>query len=52
MALDDVTDRLHRITRALEAKSVPYAVVGGQAVALWWLPGARTPCGPPKTWTF
>ena len=35
MALDDVTDRLHRITRALEAKSVPYAVVGGQAVALW-----------------
>ena len=35
MSLDDVTDRLHRITRALEEKSVPYAVVGGQAVALW-----------------
>jgi hypothetical protein len=35
MALDDVTDRLQRITRALEEKSVPYAVVGGQAVALW-----------------
>jgi len=35
MALDDVTDRLHRITRALEERSVPYAVVGGQAVALW-----------------
>ena len=35
MALDDVTDRLHRITRALEEASVPYAVVGGQAVALW-----------------
>lgn len=35
MALDDVTDRLRRITRALREKSVPYAVVGGQAVALW-----------------
>ena len=35
MALDDVTDRLHRITRAMEEQSVPYAVVGGQAVALW-----------------
>jgi hypothetical protein len=35
MALDDVTDRLLRITHALEEKSVPYAVVGGQAVALW-----------------
>jgi hypothetical protein len=35
MSLDDVTDRLHRITRALEEKSVPHAVVGGQAVALW-----------------
>jgi len=35
MALDDVTDRLQRITRALKEKSVPYAVVGGQAVALW-----------------
>ena len=35
MALDDVTDRLLRITRALAEKSVPYALVGGQAVALW-----------------
>jgi hypothetical protein len=35
MALDDVTNRLQRIIRALEEKSVPYAVVGGQAVALW-----------------
>lgn len=35
MSLDDVTDRLCRITGALEEKSVPYAVVGGQAVALW-----------------
>lgn len=35
MALDDVTDRLQRITRALEEASVPYALVGGQAVALW-----------------
>ncbi len=35
MALDRVTDRLERITRALEQASVPYALVGGQAVALW-----------------
>jgi hypothetical protein len=35
MALDEVTDRLQRITRAFEEASVPYALVGGQAVALW-----------------
>lgn len=35
MALEEVTARLHRITSALEDASVPYALVGGQAVALW-----------------
>jgi hypothetical protein len=35
LALDEVTDRLERITKALTAASVPYALVGGQAVALW-----------------
>ena len=35
MAVDDVTRRLRRITAALDEKSVPYAVVGGQAVAIW-----------------
>lgn len=35
MALDDVTDRLERITAALTEASVPYALVGGQAVAMW-----------------
>ena len=35
MALDEVTERLERIARALEEASVPYALVGGQAVALW-----------------
>lgn len=35
MALDEVTDRLHRIARALEEAGVAYALVGGQAVALW-----------------
>jgi hypothetical protein len=35
MALDDVTDRLERITLALESAGVAYALVGGQAVALW-----------------
>src|SRR4051812_29811347 len=35
MALDDVTDRLERIARALGEAGVVYALVGGQAVALW-----------------
>jgi hypothetical protein len=35
VALDEVTDRLQRITRALEEAGVAYALVGGQAVALW-----------------
>jgi hypothetical protein len=35
MALDEVTDRLQRIARALEEAGVAYALVGGQAVALW-----------------
>jgi len=35
MALDDVSDRLDRITRCLDKAEVRYALVGGQAVALW-----------------
>lgn len=35
MALDEVTDRLLRIARALEEAGVVYALAGGQAVALW-----------------
>jgi hypothetical protein len=35
MALDEVTDRLRRIAGALEGAGVAYALVGGQAVALW-----------------
>lgn len=35
MALDEVTDRLQRIARALDEVGVAYALVGGQAVALW-----------------
>jgi hypothetical protein len=35
MALDEVTDRMQRIARALEEAEVAYALVGGQAVALW-----------------
>ena len=35
MALDEVTDRLERISGALGKASVPYALVGGQAVAMW-----------------
>ena len=35
MAVDDIADRLARITGALREAEVPYALVGGQAVALW-----------------
>ena len=35
MSLDDVTERPAPHHPRLEEKSVPYAVVGGQAVALW-----------------
>src|SRR3954466_2321589 len=35
MALDDRPDPLQRVARALGAAAVPYALVGGQAVALW-----------------
>jgi hypothetical protein len=35
MAVDRVTDRMQRISAALNASKVPYAVVGGQAVAIW-----------------
>ncbi len=35
MALDDVADRLARITTALRTAHVPYALAGGQAVAMW-----------------
>lgn len=35
MAMDAVTKRLNRITSALTEAKVPYALVGGQAVALW-----------------
>src|SRR3989441_2324170 len=38
MAVDKVTERLQRITAALEQAGVPYALVGGQAVALWVAP--------------
>jgi hypothetical protein len=34
-AVDKVRDRLLRATAALEAAEVPYAVVGGNAVAAW-----------------
>jgi hypothetical protein len=35
MAVEDVDRRLRRICRALGEANVPYALVGGQAVALW-----------------
>jgi hypothetical protein len=34
-AVQDVRDRLLRATTALDAASVPYAVIGGNAVAVW-----------------
>src|SRR6058998_1229148 len=35
MALDEVTQRLERVASALRDAQVPFALVGGQAVALW-----------------
>ena len=35
MALDDVSNRLQRVCSAFTQSQVPYALVGGQAVALW-----------------
>jgi len=35
MALEDVASRLRRICQALNQAGVPFALVGGQAVALW-----------------
>jgi hypothetical protein len=35
MAIDDVNARLGRICAALRENSVPFALVGGQAVVLW-----------------
>ena len=34
-AVEDVLDRLRRTATALEAANIPYAVVGGNAVAAW-----------------
>lgn len=35
MAYDRVVRRLHRVTASLRASDIPYAVVGGNAVATW-----------------
>ena len=34
-AVDKVRERLHRAAAALEAENIPYAVIGGNAVASW-----------------
>ena len=34
-AVEKVRDRLQRATAALESAGVPYAVIGGNAVAAW-----------------
>jgi hypothetical protein len=35
LAVEKVRERLHRSTQALEAAGIPYAVIGGNAVAAW-----------------
>ena len=35
LAVENVRDRLRRSTAALEAAGIPYAVIGGNAVAAW-----------------
>jgi len=34
-AVEKVKDRLRRVTQALDAKEIAYAVVGGNAVQIW-----------------
>ena len=34
-AVEKVKDRLQRVTRALDAANIPYAVIGGNAVQFW-----------------
>ena len=34
-AVEKVQERLHRAAKALEAQHVPYAIIGGNAVAAW-----------------
>jgi hypothetical protein len=34
-AVDEVQQRLHKAAQALEAGNVPYAVIGGNAIAAW-----------------
>ena len=35
MAVDRVEKRLRRVTAALDSAAIPYAVIGGNAVATW-----------------
>ena len=35
LAVEKVRERLHRSTQALDAAGIPYAVIGGNAVAAW-----------------
>jgi hypothetical protein len=35
MAVDRVEQRLHKVASALDAAGIPYAVIGGNAVAAW-----------------
>ncbi len=35
LAVEQVRERLHRSTQALEVAGIPYAVIGGNAVAAW-----------------
>ncbi len=44
LAVEKVRERLQRSTQALETAGIPYAVIGGNAVAAWVSkvdPGAR-----------
>ena len=34
-AVEKVKERLRRVTQSLDAASIPYAVVGGNAVQIW-----------------
>ncbi len=50
MALDEVTERLERITSALDKARVPHALVGGRPSRSGWRPKIRPLCARRKTW--
>lgn len=50
VAMDRVQARLRRVTGALNRAGVPYAAIGGNAVAVWVAKAGTEVCGRQWTW--